>query len=113
MRGANNELSKAEAQLAEKQAEFDKVKAKCDAAVKEKQVWLAQKCFAFPLININQYCGSLKMSGFQELMDDAQMCRNKMKAASELINGLSGEKMRWTEQSKEFKSQINRCFYSS
>lgn len=36
---ANDELSKAEAQLAEKQADFDKVKAKCDAAMKEKQVW--------------------------------------------------------------------------
>lgn len=38
LRVANNELGKAEAQLAEKQAEFDKVKAKCDAAMKEKQV---------------------------------------------------------------------------
>lgn len=38
LRIANNELMKAEAQLAEKQAEFDKVKAKCDAAMKEKQV---------------------------------------------------------------------------
>lgn len=35
---ANNELGVAEAQLAEKQAEFDKVKDKCDAAMKEKQV---------------------------------------------------------------------------
>uniref|UniRef100_A0A3B4XA16 Dynein axonemal heavy chain 8 n=1 Tax=Seriola lalandi dorsalis TaxID=1841481 RepID=A0A3B4XA16_SERLL len=80
LRGANNELSKAEAQLAEKQAEFDKVKAKCDAAMKEKQ----------------------------DLLDDAEMCRNKMQAASALIDGLSGEKIRWIEQSKEFKSQINR-----
>ncbi|KAG7229074.1 hypothetical protein INR49_013193 [Caranx melampygus] len=80
LRAANNELSKAEAQLAEKQAEFDKVKAKCDAAVKEKQ----------------------------DLLDDAEMCRNKMQAASALIDGLSGEKIRWIEQSKEFKSQINR-----
>lgn len=38
LRVANNELGKAEAQLADKQAEFDKVKAKCDAAMKEKQV---------------------------------------------------------------------------
>uniref|UniRef100_A0A671YW64 Dynein axonemal heavy chain 8 n=1 Tax=Sparus aurata TaxID=8175 RepID=A0A671YW64_SPAAU len=77
---ANNQLGIAEAQLAEKQAEFDKVQAKCDAAMKEKQ----------------------------DLLDDAEMCRNKMQAASALIDGLSGEKIRWIEQSKEFKSQINR-----
>ncbi|XP_027145030.1 dynein heavy chain 8, axonemal isoform X2 [Larimichthys crocea] len=77
---ANNELSKAEAQLDEKQAEFDKVKAKCDAAMKEKQ----------------------------DLLDGAEMCKNKMQAASQLIDGLSGEKVRWIEQSKEFKLQIKR-----
>ncbi|KAM6989324.1 dynein axonemal heavy chain 8-like [Tautogolabrus adspersus] len=77
---ASNELAQAEALLDEKQAEFDKVKAKCDAAMKEKQ----------------------------DLLDDAEMCKNKMQAASALIDGLSGEKVRWTEQSKEFKSQINR-----
>ena len=37
---ANNELGAAEALLAAKQAEFDVVKAKCDAALKEKQVCL-------------------------------------------------------------------------
>lgn len=37
---ANNELGAAEALLAAKQAEFDIVKAKCDAALKEKQVCL-------------------------------------------------------------------------
>ncbi|XP_033097179.1 dynein heavy chain 8, axonemal-like, partial [Anneissia japonica] len=43
-----------------------------------------------------------------DLLDDAESCRRKMVAASALINGLGGEKVRWTEQSKEFKSQINR-----
>ncbi|KAG8014343.1 Dynein heavy chain 8 [Nibea albiflora] len=80
LKAANTELSEAEAQLDEKQAEFDKVKAKCDDAMKEKQ----------------------------DLLDGAEMCKNKMQAASQLIDGLSGEKVRWIEQSKEFKLQINR-----
>lgn len=50
----------------------------------------------------------LKYCVFQDLLDDAEMCRNKMHAASALIDGLSGEKVRWIEQRKEFKSQINR-----
>ncbi|XP_072296528.1 dynein axonemal heavy chain 8-like [Eucyclogobius newberryi] len=73
-------LNASEAELAEKQAEFDIVKAKSDAATKEKQ----------------------------DLLDDASSCKNKMQAASALIDGLSGEQVRWTEQSQEFKSQINR-----
>nr|XP_054607993.1 dynein axonemal heavy chain 8 isoform X2 [Nothobranchius furzeri] len=77
---ANDELSKAEALLAEKQKEFDEVQAKYDAAMKEKRV----------------------------LLDDAEMCKNKMQAASALLDGLSDEKARWTSQSKQFQSQINR-----
>lgn len=44
----------------------------------------------------------------QELLDDAESCRRRMGAASALIGGLAGEKVRWTEQSKQFKSQIDR-----
>ncbi|MGH0152445.1 UNVERIFIED_CONTAM: hypothetical protein FKN15_022453 [Acipenser sinensis] len=77
---ANAELSNAQAQLDEKQSELDRVQAKFDAAMKEKM----------------------------DLLSDAEVCRRKMQAASKLIDGLSGEKVRWTQQSKEFKSQINR-----
>ncbi|NXQ94400.1 DYH8 protein, partial [Sagittarius serpentarius] len=77
---ANAELAKAQEALDEKQAEMDKVQAKFDAAMKEKM----------------------------DLLNDAETCRRKMQAASLLIDGLSGEKVRWTQQSKEFKSQINR-----
>nr|XP_012602340.2 dynein heavy chain 8, axonemal [Microcebus murinus] len=77
---ANTELGKAQALLDEKQAELDKVQAKFDAAMNEKM----------------------------DLLNDADMCRKKMQAASTLIDGLSGEKVRWTQQSKEFRAQINR-----
>ncbi|XP_071945990.1 dynein axonemal heavy chain 8-like [Antedon mediterranea] len=77
---ATKELNEAQATLDEKQKELDFVQAKFDAAMKLKQ----------------------------DLLDDAESCRRKMVAASALINGLGGEKIRWTEQSKEFKSQTNR-----
>uniref|UniRef100_A0ABM0ME01 Dynein heavy chain 5, axonemal-like n=1 Tax=Saccoglossus kowalevskii TaxID=10224 RepID=A0ABM0ME01_SACKO len=77
---ANADLNEAQAKLDEKQKELDIVQAQYDAAMKEKQT----------------------------LLDDAATCRRKMEAASALINGLGGEKERWTEQSKEFKAQIGR-----
>uniref|UniRef100_UPI00398E4471 dynein axonemal heavy chain 8-like isoform X2 n=2 Tax=Pristiophorus japonicus TaxID=55135 RepID=UPI00398E4471 len=80
LEGAMKELGVAQAQLDEKQAELDKVQAKFDAAMKVKM----------------------------DLLEDAESCRRKMEAASALIDGLSGEKTRWTDQCKEFKSQIAR-----
>ncbi|XP_053374157.1 dynein axonemal heavy chain 8-like [Mercenaria mercenaria] len=77
---AQAELNGAQAQLDEKQKELDAVQAMYDAAMKEKQ----------------------------ELLDDAESCKRRMTAASALIGGLAGEKVRWTEQSKQFKSQIDR-----
>ena len=54
----------------------------------------------------------------QTLRADAELCKRKMEAASTLINGLSGEKIRWTAQSREFKMQIGKlrlviCFPGS
>ena len=77
---AQAELAEANKTLAAKQAELDEVKALYDEAMSKKQA----------------------------LIDDAETCKRKMKAASALIEGLGGEKERWTMQSKEFKSQLGR-----
>eukprot|EP00052_Salpingoeca_macrocollata_P029607 m.302067 g.302067 ORF g.302067 m.302067 type:complete len:4524 (+) comp22998_c0_seq7:51-13622(+) len=77
---ATKELNTAQAQLDEKQRELDIVQARFDAVMKKKM----------------------------ELEATANTCRRKMDAASALISGLGGEKERWTQQSKEFQSQIER-----
>ena len=77
---ASEELAQANATLDEKEKEVAEVRAMYEEAMAKKQA----------------------------LQDDAETCKRKMKAASALIKGLSGEKTRWTEQSKEFKAQINR-----
>lgn len=48
------------------------------------------------------------MSEKQRLLDDATNCRKKMETASNMINGLSDERERWTDQSREFRQQIGR-----
>ncbi|ELU05307.1 hypothetical protein CAPTEDRAFT_162628 [Capitella teleta] len=78
--GAQADLNKAQGQLDEKQKELDFVQAQYDAAMSEKQT----------------------------LLDDAESCRRKMINATALIDGLSGERVRWTEASKNFEAQINR-----
>lgn len=75
-----DDLAAAENQLAEREAALNEVKAQYDSAVSEKQ----------------------------RLMDAANNCLRKMTAATALINGLGGEKLRWTQQSKEFKIQLKK-----
>ena len=84
LRLANNDLEKAQSVLDEKQKELDCVKSQYQAALAEKQ----------------------------KLIDAADVCRRKMQAAAQLINGLAEEKIRWTEQSKGFRNQMERLeFY--
>lgn len=74
------DLSQAELQLYEREVALNEVKSQYDAAVQEKQ----------------------------RLTDAANVCLRKMTSATALINGLGGEKIRWTQQSKEFKKQLGR-----
>ncbi|VEL18354.1 unnamed protein product [Protopolystoma xenopodis] len=74
------ELDTAQAQLDEKQRELDLVQAEYDRAMAEKQT----------------------------LTDNAEACRRKMSNATALIQGLAGERIRWTEASRMFSDQINR-----
>ena len=82
---ASGELAEANAQLEEKEREVAAVRAMYEEAMQKKQM----------------------------LQDDADTCKRKMSAASALIEGLSGEKTRWTEASKEFQAQIQRYNYAS
>uniref|UniRef100_A0A8B9H9C9 AAA+ ATPase domain-containing protein n=1 Tax=Astyanax mexicanus TaxID=7994 RepID=A0A8B9H9C9_ASTMX len=75
---AQDELAKAQEQLDAKQKELDEAQELYDGAVSEKQ----------------------------SLLEDAEACRRKMSNAMALIDGLGGEKIRWTESSTEFQRQI-------
>lgn len=48
------------------------------------------------------------MAERQIIVDQADACQAKMDAATALIDGLSGEKIRWTSQLAQFKSETER-----
>ncbi|KAG5316099.1 DYH5 protein, partial [Acromyrmex insinuator] len=77
---AMEDLANAERELSEREMALQAVKEQYDSAVAEKQ----------------------------RLTEAANVCLRKMTAATALINGLGGEKIRWTEQSGEFKIQLGR-----
>ena len=74
------DLAAAEKELEEREMALQEVKEQYDAAVSEKQ----------------------------RLTDAANNCLRKMTAATALINGLGGEKIRWTQMSQEYKEQLGR-----
>jgi len=74
------DLAAAEQELEERERALQEVKEQYDAAVSEKQ----------------------------RLTDAANNCLRKMTAATALINGLGGEKIRWTQMSQQFKEQLGR-----
>ncbi|VDP92730.1 unnamed protein product [Echinostoma caproni] len=82
---AKNDLAQAENLLAEKEALLATVREQYEAAMRRKQ----------------------------ELADDADTCRRRMTTATMLIDGLSGEKVRWTEETLNLKEQVNRLIGDS
>ncbi|XP_022920277.2 dynein axonemal heavy chain 8 [Onthophagus taurus] len=97
----NKEVLPLKANLARQQAKLDKAQAELAAAqslleAKEKEVRDCQEEY------------DTAMNFKQGVLDDAMKCKNKMDAASALINGLSGERIRWTEQCSQFKAEIDR-----
>ncbi|XP_076264862.1 dynein heavy chain 8, axonemal kl-3 [Rhynchophorus ferrugineus] len=48
------------------------------------------------------------MAHKQEIFDAAMKVKNKMDAAAALIDGLSGERVRWTDQLAQFKAETER-----
>ena len=77
---ANKEKQRAEDNMAEVQSKLDSMQRDFDAAMANKQA----------------------------LEDDALACQRKMDSANALISALSGEEVRWRQQSKEFDDTIAR-----
>ncbi|XP_041975311.1 dynein axonemal heavy chain 8 [Aricia agestis] len=99
--GVNKDVLPLKANLAVLQAKYEAAKRELDAAetmleAKERELAEVQKKFEEAM--------ALK----QAVLDDAAKCQEKMDAASALINGLSGERIRWTDQCAQFRSEIER-----
>jgi dynein heavy chain len=77
---ANKSLAAAQGELAATQAQLDAMQEQFDAAMAEKK----------------------------RLQDDADTTKKRMDAANALINGLSGERTRWTQQLADFAETISR-----
>ncbi|CAJ0941089.1 unnamed protein product [Ranitomeya imitator] len=73
------DLTRMQLQLDEKQAELEMARAKLDGAMLEKM----------------------------NLLQEVELCRKKIENASAMIEGLSEEKIRWTEQSRVLKCQMD------
>lgn len=77
---ANEELAQAQSELEEKEREVLELNNEFSAAMGEKM----------------------------KIQEEADMTRAKMDAATQLIEGLAGEKQRWTMQSKQFNQQMRK-----
>ena len=99
--GVNKEVLPLKAALAVQEARYRSAMTELESA----QLLLAKKETDLKKMQLT-YAKAVKEK--QKLTQQAGMCRKKMSAASTLINGLGGEKQRWTQQCIEFKKQLSR-----
>nr|XP_039256499.1 dynein heavy chain 5, axonemal-like [Styela clava] len=97
----NKEVLPLKANLIVQEAKLGKAMADLNAA----QATLDEKNAELKVVQ-DQY--DKAMGHKQALIDDAEACKRKMINASALIEGLGGEKVRWTAAGKRFQDQINR-----
>ncbi|XP_030752815.1 dynein heavy chain 8, axonemal [Sitophilus oryzae] len=97
----NREVLPLKANLTIQQAKLSKAQEELEAAMellatKEAEVRECQK----------QYDEAMAFK--QEIFEAAMKVKNKMDAATALIDGLAGERIRWTEQLAQFKAETER-----
>ncbi|XP_044272703.1 dynein axonemal heavy chain 8 [Tribolium madens] len=97
----NREVLPLKANLAIQQAKLDRAQAELASAME----LLAEKEEEVRQCQI-QYEEAMKHK--QEVFDDAMKVKNKMDSATALIDGLAGERVRWTEQLAQFKAETDR-----
>jgi len=76
--------------------------------------WIFEDCYSRTFIDwtfwrlVGQLDWIISLNWLQTLVDDADACRRKMDNATTLIDGLSGERVRWTEASRSFEAETGR-----
>lgn len=73
-------------------------------------LFTARTCIQIIQANIKKFSidNILCISLIKAVLDDAFKVQSKMDAATALIDGLAGERIRWTEQSALFKAETER-----
>ncbi|KAJ8919734.1 hypothetical protein NQ315_006262 [Exocentrus adspersus] len=97
----NREVLPLKANLAIQQAKLDRAQQELGAAMellrtKEEEVKACQEEY------------DKAMAFKKAVFDDAMKVKNKMDAATALIDGLAGERIRWTDQLAQFKAETER-----
>ncbi|XP_063992717.1 dynein axonemal heavy chain 8 [Diachasmimorpha longicaudata] len=97
----NKDVLPLKANLAVQQSKYDKA----NHNLREAEAILKQKDEDLRVVQ-SEYDGV--MAERQEIVNLADACQAKMDTASALIDGLSGERIRWTNQLAIFRSEIER-----